>query len=116
MITEVTEGSIEKLIMLYMDHDLDNTKLEKLLDYLKNSAVAREKLVEFENFERLSSLALREFKDLDIENNDFTRYIKTLVTTDEFAEFEHNDELSYLFNKDSAPAASGLFIDEEPGG
>lgn len=114
MITEVTEGSIEKLIMLYMDHDLDNTKLEKLLDYLKNSAVAREKLVEFENFERLSSLALKEFKDLDIENNDFTRYIKTLVTTDEFAEFNHQDELSVLFNEESVPAASGLFIDEEP--
>ncbi|MCM1010630.1 MAG: DUF1822 family protein [Fusobacterium sp.] len=113
MITEVTEGSIEKLIMLYMDHDLDNSKLQKLIDYLKNSAVAREKLVEFENFERLSYLALQEFKDLDLEKNDFTQYIKTLVTTDEFAEFGHEDELSVLFNEESAPAAGGLFIDDE---
>lgn len=113
MITEVTEGAIEKLIMLYMDHDLDNSKLQKLLDYLKNSAIAREKLVEFENFERLSYLALQEFKDLDLEKNDFTQYIKTLVTTDEFAQFEHNDDLSVLFNEDSGPAAGGLFIDDE---
>lgn len=112
MITEVTESSIEKLIMLYMDYDLDNSKLQKLVDYLKNSAVAREKLVEFENFERLSYLALKEFKDLDLEKNDFTQYIKTLVTTDEFAEFDHNDELSMLFNEESAPAAGGLFIDD----
>lgn len=113
MMTDVTESSVEKLIMLYMDHDLDDTKLEKLIDYLKNSAVAREKLVEFENFERLSYLALKEFKDLDIEKNDFTQYIKGLVTTDEFAEFEHGDELTYLFNEDVAPAAAGLFVDEE---
>ncbi len=112
MITDVTAASIEKLIMLYMDHDLDDSKLEKLIDYLKNSAEAREKLVEFENFERLSYLALKEFKDLDVENNDFTRYIKTLVTTDEFAEFGHEDELSYLFNENSA-TGSGLFVDDD---
>lgn len=113
MMTDVTESSVEKLIMLYMDHDLDDSKLEKLIDYLKNSAVAREKLVEFENFERLSYLALKEFKDLDVEKNDFTQYIKGLVTTDEFAEFEHGDELTYLFNDNAAPAASGLFVDDE---
>lgn len=113
MISEDAEATIEKFIMLYMDHDIDDVKLEKLIDYLKNSAIAREKLVEFENFERLSYKALQEFKNLDIEDNDFSRYIKTLVTTDEFAQFDDKtDDLSELFGAEESSSASGLFIDE----
>lgn len=113
MISENAEAAIEKLIMLYMDHDIDDVKLEKLLDYLKNSVIAREKLVEFENFERLSYMALQEFKNLDIENNDFSKYIKTLVTTDEFAEFEDkSDDLTELFGEENELQTKGLFVDE----
>ncbi len=112
MITESAEAAIEKLIMLYMDHDIDAVKLEKLIDYLKNSVIAREKLVEFENFERLSYMALQEFKNLDVENNDFTKYIKTLVTTDEFAQFADGDEdILPLINEESQEV-KGLFVDE----
>lgn len=113
MISESADSAIEKLIMLYMDHDIDDVKLEKLIDYLKNSVIAREKLVEFENFERLSYMALQEFKNLDVENNDFSKYIKTLVTTDEFAEFEDkSDDLAQLFGEDTNPQTKGLFVDE----
>ncbi len=112
MLSETAEAAVEKLIMLFMDCDIDAQKLEKLLDYLKNSVIAREKLVEFENFERLSYMALQEFKNLDVENNDFTKYIKTLVATDEFGEFsEGSDDFGGLFNEGSKPA-TGLFIDE----
>lgn len=109
--TEHAENSVEKLIMLYMDHDIEEIKLVKLLDYLKNSLIAREKLIEFENFERLSYMTLKEFKNLDIENNDFTKYIKTLVNFDEFSEFNHKDDLDNLFEEKQK--TSGLFIDDE---
>lgn len=113
MISESADSAIEKLIMLYMDHDIDDVKLEKLIDYLKNSVIAREKLVEFENFERLSYMALQEFKNLDVENNDFSKYIKTLVTTDEFSEFEDkSDDLAQLFGEETEPQTKGLFVDE----
>lgn len=112
MISDSAETAIEKLIMLYMDHDIDDVKLEKLIDYLKNSVIAREKLVEFENFERLSYMALQEFKNLDVENNDFSKYIKTLVTTDEFSQFDDkNDDLAQLFGEEP-PSSTGLFVDE----
>jgi len=111
VLTEHAENSVEKLIMLYMDHDIEQIKLEKLLDYLKNSFIAREKLVEFENFERLSYMALKEFKDLNVENNDFTKYIKSLVSADEFAEFSHKDDLDNLFEENKK--SGGLFIDDD---
>ena len=112
VISESAELAIEKLIMLYMDHDIDDTKLEKLIDYLKNSVVAREKLIEFENFERLSYMALQEFKNLDVENNDFSKYIRTLVATDEFARFEDkNDDLAELFGEETSQP-KGLFVDD----
>lgn len=112
-LTEAGEDAVEKLIMLFMDHDIDTLKLDKLLDYLKNSLIAREKLIEFENFERLSYMALKEFKNLDVENNDFTRYIKTLVATDEFAQFEDKeDDLSNLFDEETNKSA-GLFVDDD---
>lgn len=110
MLSENAEETLEKLIMLYMDNDIDDVKLEKLLDYLKNSAIAREKLVEFENFERLSAMAIQEFKGLDIENNDFSKYMKTLVATDEFAQFGLEADLNDV-SEDKEPV--GLFIDEE---
>ena len=112
VISESAELVIEKLIMLYMDHDIDDTKLEKLIDYLKNSVIAREKLIEFENFERLSYMALQEFKNLDVENNDFSKYIRTLVATDEFAQFDDkSDDLSELFG-DETSQPKGLFVDD----
>lgn len=112
VISESAELAIEKLIMLYMDHDIDDTKLEKLIDYLKNSVIAREKLIEFENFERLSYMALQEFKNLDVENNDFSKYIRTLVATDEFAQFDDkSDDLSELFG-DETSQPKGLFVDD----
>ncbi len=111
MINDTAENTIEKLIMLYMDQDIDDVKLGKLIDFLKNSVIAREKLVEFENFERLSYMALQEFKDLDVENNDFSKYIRTLVATDEFSEFEADDELDGMFSGETK--SSGLFVDDE---
>ena len=112
VITESADLAIEKLIMLYMDHDIDDTKLEKLIDYLKNSVIAREKLVEFENFERLSYMALQEFKNLDVENNDFSKYLRTLVATDEFAQFDDkSDDLTELFGAETTQP-KGLFIDD----
>ena len=112
VISESAELVIEKLIMLYMDHDIDDTKLEKLIDYLKNSVIAREKLIEFENFERLSYMALQEFKNLDVENNDFSKYIRTLVATDEFAQFDDkSNDLSELFG-DETSQPKGLFVDD----
>ena len=92
LISDDAESSIEKLIMLYMDNDIEPLKLEKLVDYLKNSVVAREKLIEFEIFERLSYMVLQEFQNLDLQNNGFTKYIKSLVSIDEFEQFEANDE------------------------
>ncbi len=111
MINDTAENTIEKLIMLYMDHDIDDVKLAKLIDFLQNSVIAREKLVEFENFERLSYMALQEFKGLDVENNDFSKYIRTLVAADEFSEFEADDELDGMFSGETQ--SSGLFVDDE---
>lgn len=111
IISEDAEASIEKLIMLYMDHDIDSIKLEKLLEFLKNSVLVREKLVEFENFERLSYMALKEFKDLDIENNDFSKYIRSLVNIDEFSAFEDRDEFDEVFS--ASEKTKGLFVDDE---
>ena len=109
IISENVEETLEKLIMLYFDNDIEPSKLEKLLDYLQNSTVAREKLVEFENFERLSSMAIQEFKDLDVKNNDISKYIKALVTTDEFLQFG-GDGLNEF---EETPTSAGLFIDDE---
>jgi len=112
VISETTEETLEKLIMLYMDNDIDNVKMEKLVDYLKNSVVAREKLIEFENFERLSYMALQEFKDLDVNNNDFSKYIKTLISTDEFNQFEESDAVETSGLSEEKKESIGLFFDE----
>lgn len=109
IISENVEETLEKLIMLYFDNDIEPSKLEKLLDYLQNSTLAREKLIEFENFERLSSMAIQEFKDLDVKNNDISKYIKTLVATDEFLQFG-GDELNEF---EEGSTSAGLFIDDE---
>ena len=110
VLSETAEETLEKLIMLYMDNDIEDVKLEKLVEYLKNSEIAREKLIEFENFERLSSMAIQEFKDLDVENNDFSKYMKTLVATDEFAQFGIEEGLS---EEQVTASATGLFVDDE---
>ena len=110
LITDRVEETLEKFIMLYMDHDIDNLKFEKLIEYLKNSSVAREKLIEFENFEKLSYMAFKEFENLDVDNNSFSKYIKSLVSVDEFSNFGIDDMNSVI---EEAPQAAGLFIDDD---
>ena len=57
-------------------------------------------------------MALQEFKNLDVENNDFSKYIRTLVATDEFAQFDDkSDDLSELFG-DETSQPKGLFVDD----
>ena len=102
---------VEKLIMLYEDNDILPERLAKLLSYLNSNNEAREKLIEFESFERLSYMALQEFKDLNVENNDFSKYIKTLVAADEFAKFNSDDMTIPLQEENNI--AAGLFVDEE---
>ena len=112
-ISENADATIEKLIMLYMDNDIDGLKLQKLLVFLKNSEVAREKLVEFENFERLSYFAIKEFKNLDVNDNDFTKYIRSLISNDEFSNFETKSDLDVLFNEQPKNKATGIFLENE---
>ena len=57
-------------------------------------------------------MALQEFKNLDVENNDFSKYIRTLVATDEFAQFDDkNDDLAELFGEETSQP-KGLFVDD----
>lgn len=110
LISDKAEDTLEKIIVQYFDNDIDKTKKNKLFDYLKNSSIAREKLIEFGNYERLSYMALNEFKDLDVEDNDFSKYLRTLFPKDEFSSFNENKDFEY--EKDTE-TSGGLYIDDD---